>query len=314
MQRPLRLDGKRMSNSTISIVLWTMLTAALASSAAFAQSPRATWQFGSAPTFSSGDYGTDARTEVLFMPITARRLFKDGDLTFVFPFTCIWGSGGVTVLDGLPVRQEQVRGGTTTTTTPTRGDVTNTRRGATGTDSPTTSGTTGTSAPPAPARGCGAGDIVVRGRYYLIDERGWAPTIAVRAHIKTPTASADRGLGTGKPDEGFGVEVSRTLPGSILAMVDGGYTLIGKPAGADFRNTWWYDVGVGRSLAGGRVSLSAFFEEYRAIVPGLINARDVLAAVQVMGANGWRVQFSGEFGLSDGAPDHGFTFAASRRF
>jgi hypothetical protein len=121
------LDGKHMSKSTISFVLWTMLTAALPPSA-FAQGARATWQFGSSPTFSSGTYGTDARTEVLFMPITARRLFNDGDLAFVFPFTCIWGSGGVTVVDGLPVRQDQVRGGTTTTT-PTRGEATNPRLG-----------------------------------------------------------------------------------------------------------------------------------------------------------------------------------------
>jgi hypothetical protein len=307
-----------MFKSTISFVVWAMLTAALPPSAAFAQGARATWQFGSAPTFSSGTYGTDARTDVLFMPITARRLFNDGDLTFVFPFTCIWGSGGVTVLDGLPVRQEPVRGGTTTTTT-TRGDATNPRRGA-GTDDtnrPGTSGTfgtSGTSGTTDPTRACGAGDIVVRGRYYLIDERGWAPTIAVRAHIKTPTASAGHGLGTGKPDEGFGIEISRTLPGSVLAMVDGGYTIIGKPAGADFRNTWWYDVGIGKNLAGGRVSLSVFFEEFRAIVPAFTNARDVLAAVQVTGAGGWRVQISGERGLSAGAPDHGFTFGASRRF
>ena len=42
--------------------------------------------------------------------------------------------------------------------------------------------------------------------------------------------------------------------------------------------------------------------------------RDVLAAVSVKGASGWRIQVSGEFGLSDGAPDHGVTFGASRRF
>jgi len=89
---------------------------------------------------------------------------------------------------------------------------------------------------------------------------------------------------------------------------------LGKPAGAEFRNSWWYDVGVGQDLAGGAVNLSVFFEEYSAIVPGLDNAREVLAAVTMKGAGGWRLQVSGEFGLSDGAPDHGLTFGASRRF
>ena len=97
-------------------------------------------------------------------------------------------------------------------------------------------------------------------------------------------------------------------------MTDGGYTVIGKPAGVEFNNNWWYDVGIGRNLAKGAVNLSAFFEEYRAIVPGLTNARDILAAVSLAGASGWRFQVSGEFGLSDGAPDHGVTFGASRRF
>lgn len=64
----------------------------------------------------------------------------------------------------------------------------------------------------------------------------------------------------------------------------------------------------------GVVNLSVFFEEDRAILPGFANARNVLAAVSLTGANGWRVQVSGEFGLSDGAPDHGITFGASRRF
>ena len=97
-------------------------------------------------------------------------------------------------------------------------------------------------------------------------------------------------------------------------MVDTGYTIIGKPVDVEFNNNWWYDVGVGRDLANGVVNLSAFFEEYRAIVPGLANARDVLTAVSLSGAGGWRVQVSGQFGLSDGAPDRGFTFGASRRF
>jgi hypothetical protein len=57
-----------------------------------------------------------------------------------------------------------------------------------------------------------------------------------------------------------------------------------------------------------------FFEEYSTIVPGLDNAREILAAVTVKSASGWRVQVSGEFGLSNGAPDLGVTFGASRRF
>lgn len=257
------------------------------------------WQFGSAPSFSSGKYGTDTRTEVLHTPITARRLFDDGDVTFVFPITCIWGDGGVTVVNGSPVRQQRLA---------------NSAAGRAATSGRTTALAPAAAADSsASARSCGMGDIVARGRYYLLDERAWLPTIAVRGHVKAPTASAERGLGTGRPDEGIGLEVSRTIAGGATAMVDGGYTVIGKPAAVAYHNNWWYDVGLGQDVRK-VVNLSVFFEEYRAIVPGLSNARDVLAAVSVIGSGGWRVQVSGEFGLSDGAPDHGVTVGASRRF
>jgi len=170
----------------------------------------------------------------------------------------------------------------------------------------------GTAAPRSTT--CGFGDIIVRGRYYVVDERGWLPTIAVRAQVKAPTASADRGLGTGRPDEGVGLEVSRSLGHGVMVMVDGGFTLIGQPEGVSYNNTWWYDLGLSQNLVRDIVNLSVFFEEYRAVLPGYANARDILAAVSVKGAAGWRLQVAGQFGMSDGSPDHGVTIGASRRF
>jgi hypothetical protein len=278
------------------------------------------WQVGTAPSFSSGRYGTDSRTEVLHTPITARRLFKDADLTLVFPVTCIWGGAGVTVVNGTPVRTERLQNaGITTTTTPSRGDTAPGRSGATTPERTTTTTTTvnavddliGTT---TTVSACGMGDIVVRGRYYLLDEHAWMPTIAIRAHVKAPTANAERGLGTGRPDEGVGIEISRTFGRGFMAMVDGGYTVIGRPAGVEFNNNWWYDVGVGQNLGSDAVDLSVFFAEYRSIVPGLTSARDILVALNLKGASGWRVQISGEKGLSEGSPDHGVTIGAARRF
>lgn len=259
------------------------------------------WQIGTTPSFSSGRYGTSTRTEVFHTPVTARRLFDKGDLTLVVPYTCIRGNGSVVVVNGMPVRQERLDAAQTDTTSRTSTDATRT---------PTTT----TTATAQPVRECGLGDVVVRGRYYAIDERGWIPTIAIRAHVKMPTASEERGLGTGRPDEGVGVEITRTIGRGLLAMVDGGYTIIGDRAGDEFDNNWWYDVGLGQDLASGVVNLSVFVEEYRALVPGIENAREVLAAVSLKSANGWRVQISGAIGLSNGAPDHGLTVGASRRF
>jgi hypothetical protein len=307
-----------MSKATTAGVLWAILTLGAANAAGQTADER--WQFGSAPSFSSGKYGTDTRTDVLYTPITARRLFDDGDLTLVFPFTCVWGNA-VTVINGSPVRTE--RGGnnvSTTDATGARSGADSTRGSRAGTSSGTARGAgsaavgSSTDAPAEEAAGCGMGDIIARGRYYILDERGILPTVAIRAHVKIPTASAERGLGTGRPDEGVAIEVSRSFGAGTLAMVDGGYTVIGKPTDVDYNNTWWYDVGIGQDIAKGLVNVSLFFEEYGAIVPGFENARQLLGVVSFKGANGWRLQLAGELGLSDGAPDGGVTFGASRRF
>jgi hypothetical protein len=288
-------------------ILPAMLICAVLPTAVRAQNEH--WQVGATPTFSTGKYGTDTRTEIVYTPIVARRLFDDGDLTLVFPHLCISGDGAVTVVSGSPVRTgrtETARPGTATT--PDRGA---TRERA---NQAAVNLSRGTGTIAQKVRHCGLGDIVARGRYYVLDERGWIPTLAIRGHIKAPTADDTRGLGTGRPDEGIALEASRMLGRGFTAMVDGGYTIVGKPVDTDFRNAWWYDVGVAQDLASGSVNVSVFFEEYSSVVPVFVNARDILLTLSLKSASGWRVQLSGEFGMSDGAPDHGFTFGASRRF
>lgn len=295
--------------------LWALLYLASAPSIVQAQEK---WQLGAIPSISSGKYGTDTRTDIVYTPFTARRLFTDGDLAVVLPYTCIRGSGDVTLIDGTPVQtglSDRPEGPGTNDDlqpsgpTPGRGDRAGTAH--TGNDLPATQGS---DTQAQTFNSCGLGDIVVRGRYYVLDQRGWVPTVALRAHLKVPTASADTGLGTGRSDEGVGLEVSRMIGRGFMTMVDGGYTFIGKPEGRDFNNRWWYDVGVAQNLANGAANVSVFFEEYSAIVPGFENARDILAMLSLKTASGWRVQILGEFGLSDGAPDFGFTIGTSRRF
>ena len=276
-----------------------------------------TWQVGTSPGFSSGRYGTDTRTEVLHTPITARRLFDAGDITLVFPFTCITGDSTVTLIGGAPARTSQDEGGSHTDPAPERPvrPDRNTRGVTSGERAPSdVDVVTADSTLPTAVRRCGTGDVVVRGRYYVVDQRGWVPTVAVRAHVKVPTASVELGLGTGRPDEGIGVEISRMFDGGVLAMIDGGYTVVGQRAGMEFNNVWWYDVGLGRSFANGVVHLSVFYEEFAAIVPGLASARDLLAVIGLRATGGWRIQVSSQFGLSDGAPDRGVTLGLSRRF
>src|SRR5215467_9182621 len=250
------------------------------------------WQVGSSVTHSSGDYGTGSTTSITYVPFSIRRLFDSGDITLVIPYLSITGNCGVTLLSGTPNRT----GGTcpTTTTTTARGkQVTRT------TQTRTTQS--------------GLGDILLRGRYYVLDGTATAPTVALIAREKFPTADSAKGLGTGRFDETLGVELTQRLPSNFVAFGDTGYTFIGHVQGVGLRNQWYYDLGLGyyftKTLLG-----SVYYEEWRAVVQGLQNPQDLLFALNWTVTDAFRLNSALQIGLSDGAPDYGITFGANLRF
>jgi len=262
------------------------------------------WQIGFTPYYSSGDYGTASTTTITYLPLSIRRLFDDGDITLVIPYIIITGSGAVTVLSGVPNRTSG-SGATGSGSSGGGGQGQGQGKGKKpGTVSPTD---------PTESTDSGLGDIILRGRYYLLDERGPFPTLALTGRIKFPTADADRGLGTGKFDEGLGLEVTKKLIGNWIGFLDLGYTFIGDPPTANLRNQWNYDLGLGyyftKDLLG-----SFYYEEWRALVEGLSNPRDLLFAMNYKATSILRFNASLLVGLSDGAPDYGLTGGLSFRF
>jgi Putative MetA-pathway of phenol degradation len=254
------------------------------------------WQVGFSPTYSSGNYGTGSTTNITYLPLAIRRLFDNGDLTFTIPYLCINGDGAVTVLSGVPNRVS--KSGTSGSATSGGGKGKNKQPG---------------NVEPTSSTDCGIGDLIFRGRYYLVDERGWVPTIAVTGRIKIPTADSDRGLGTGQFDEGVGVEVSKKLIGNWLGFVDLGYTFIGDPPDVNLRNQWYYDLGAGYNVTK-NLLVSLYYEEYRALIEGLSNPRDLLFALNYKATSALRLNASLLVGLSSGAPDYGLTGGISWRF
>jgi hypothetical protein len=237
------------------------------------------WQTDLSATFTSGDYGTNSRTDILYMPFSLRRLFEAGDLTLTIPYIHITSDGNVTLLNGVPNRTGRLRSARTA----------------------------------ARVSEDGLGDVVLKGRFYVLDEQGPLPTFALTARVKAPTADADKGLGTGEWDEGVGAEVSKRFAERWVGYGDLGYTIIGKPDGVPLRNQWNYDVGLGyyftKALLG-----SMYYEEWRALLPGLSNPRDLLFVVTYKATPTVRFNAAFEAGLSDGAPDYGMTAGLSVRF
>jgi len=259
--------------------------------------PSPQWRVNAMVNYSSGSYGTDSKTNIVYAPMTIRRIFRDGDVSLTIPFISISGTGAVRLVGGVPTRTGSVSGGTAGTAGGRAG------RGKSPGAIPLSSSTTDS----------GLGDIILRGRYYVIEESTILPLIALIGKIKFPTADADRGLGTGEFDEGIGVELTKSLSDRWLAYLDGGYTLIGDAPGTDFRNQWWYDVGIGYDVTD-HVHMSVFYEEYRALVTSVNNARDLLALANYIVNDTVRVTGSALVGLSNGAPNYGFGVGVRLQF
>ncbi|HMS84705.1 MAG TPA: transporter [Nitrospira sp.] len=262
--------------------------------------PASPWRVSATVNYSSGSYGTESRTNILYAPLTIRRVFQKGDVSVTIPFVSISGTGAVRLVDGVPTRTGNVSGatGATAGTGSGRGG-----RGKSPGASPLSSTTTDS----------GLGDIILRGRYYLIEESTILPLVALTGRIKFPTADADRGLGTGEFDEGVGVELTKSFFDRWQAFLDGGYIFIGDAPDTNFNNRWWYDIGLGYDITD-TLHVSLLYEEYRTLVNTVNNARDVLALANYVVTDRVRVTGSALAGLSNGAPNYGLGAGVTVRF
>lgn len=263
--------------------------------------PTRQWRVSATVNYSSGSYGTDSTTNILYAPMTVRRMFKDGDVSLTIPLVVISGTGAVRLVGGTPTRTSSSTGSATagSAVAAAGGSGGGKGPGAQPLSSSTTDG--------------GLGDIILRGRYYLIEEGAIMPLVAITGRIKLPTADADSGLGTGEFDEGVGVELTKSFGDRWLAYLDGGYNIIGDAPGTNFNNQWWYDVGIGYDVTK-QFQMSLFYEEYRALVNTVSNYRDLLTVANYIVDDALHLTGSVLIGLSNGAPNYGVGCGVRFRF
>jgi len=161
--------------------------------------------------------------------------------------------------------------------------------------------------------GSGLGDIILKGRYYAVEQDGLLPFIDLVGSVKFPTADEDKGLGTGEVDFTVLTEFARRLSNDAwIALAEFGYTFVGEPSGYDVDNRWIYSVGLAYEVDP-EVTLSGYFDGRTAIIDG----KDDPLSILLVGEYKYRrdLRFDGmlEFGLNDGAPDFGITFGVRKR-
>lgn len=149
----------------------------------------------------------------------------------------------------------------------------------------------------------GLGDTLLRGSYALPPINVWMPFIEVFGLVKFPTASREKGLGTGEFDFGLETEVAWAV-GRFSPFAVVGYRFLGSPPDTPLDNVFLGSVGgVYRILD----SLTAgVLLDYRQAPSANVGER-----LEIVPFASWRVHPQWVFdvyttaGLSSGSPDFG---------
>ena len=159
----------------------------------------------------------------------------------------------------------------------------------------------------------GIGDVLGKASYVLIEEKELVPEITPYVKIKFPTADSDRGLGTGEFDESIGLELSKTLVGSLVGYLGVAYTFIGDPPGTNFRDSFAWSVGAAYGVIPS-LSVFAFLEGATAIAPGEDDPLEIRAGVEYRFTKMVKATGTVTRGLSNGSADWGLSIGLTLRF
>lgn len=161
----------------------------------------------------------------------------------------------------------------------------------------------------------GLGDLRLKTKVRFLKGREANPlSLAGMLDIKFPSASRDKGFGTGEPDIGLlGIASKEFFP--VTVHLNLGYTLVGNPPGQDLRDELKYSLGMeletvlsGLIVVGelsGKTSRKASVSQRRL---------DLLGGAVVNLAATVSFDFSLILGLINTSPDFGFSSGLAYRF
>lgn len=238
-----------------------------------------TIKVGAGIDYTTGKYGTSTTTDITQVPVTLG--YETGDWTFKLAVPYIHETGNVDVIPGIgPVKN----------TNPNKRGKKNSQVAPTPT--PTTTGSAS-----------GIGDVTAAASYEAYSNKAANFGIDVSGKVKFGTASADKGLGTGKNDYGVGVDMYKgygawTLFGGVS------YTWLGSSQYIRLNNVFGANVGASYKLDSAS-TIGAYYD-YREKASDTGFARsEVSGYYSYKFASAWKAQAYVTKGFSDGSPDWG---------
>lgn len=146
----------------------------------------------------------------------------------------------------------------------------------------------------------GLGDLKLGAAYTVPTS---AIDLVLSGQVKVPTASQQKGLGTGEVDYSVGAEVSKSF-GIVSPFVGVSYTIPGDPKGYDLRNSFSARGGIAAML-GSRVRGYVSYGYAQSLSRLVPNERQISTGINAGLSNRLSLGLFGTAGLSQGAPDLG---------
>jgi hypothetical protein len=215
--------------------------------------------------YTSGKYGGTVKTDILYVPFSAK--YETGSWIFkgTVPYVHVTGAANV------------VGAGADRVTLP---EGSTERRSASG-----------------------LGDIVGSAFYNVLSEPGAPVGLDLGIKVKLGTADDTKGLGTGKTDYSFQADAFKVL-GTVTAFGSFGYRVYGDPEGVDLKNVFYGSVGGSYKLSA-QTSVGLAYDFRPAITPGGGKVSELSAFVSQRLSREWKLQVYGVTGFADASPDFG---------
>ena len=144
----------------------------------------------------------------------------------------------------------------------------------------------------------GIGDLSLNAAYQLPVS---GVDASIGASVKVPTASREKGLGTGKVDYGVSGQLSKKL-GSVVPFVGAGYTIIGEPDNFETRNRMSATAG-SHLLLGKQSALTASYSYEQSASTSIGDSQSLIMGFGTNLSRSVRIGVDGAVGLSEAAPD-----------
>ena len=151
-------------------------------------------------------------------------------------------------------------------------------------------------------RRSGLGDAVVGASVQVIPPRCHHLALALTGSAKLPTASAARGLGTGKAD--YSVVAEAAVPGKVTPFAAVGHSFVGQPDGYRLRDVTSARGGVAVGI-GKASEVSVSYNYASRVSDQVADRQEIGAGLDTALSQRLSLGLQGSAGVSKGAPDVG---------